>query len=139
MAKPEWGIKHECPNCSVRFYDLMKPSPLTCIACGYEFATDVLHRVRKATKVTQATVDDNSDVIDEDLEDETNEALVGGDDLLLDADNDHNDDDVSGDSNDVANIDDDMFPDDDTDSSDEDLPEDLLENDADADHEDEEK
>ena len=34
MVKPEWGTKRTCPKCGVRFYDLGKEDPVTCIACG---------------------------------------------------------------------------------------------------------
>lgn len=33
VAKPEWGTKHICNSCGVRFYDLMR-SPIVCSACG---------------------------------------------------------------------------------------------------------
>ena len=34
MVKAEWGAKRTCPKCGVRFYDLGKDDPVTCIACG---------------------------------------------------------------------------------------------------------
>ena len=34
MVKPEWGTKRTCPKCGVRFYDLTKDEPVSCIACG---------------------------------------------------------------------------------------------------------
>jgi uncharacterized protein (TIGR02300 family) len=34
MVKAEWGTKRTCPKCGVRFYDLGKEDPVTCIACG---------------------------------------------------------------------------------------------------------
>lgn len=30
---PDLGLKHECPNCGIKFYDLGKPEPL-CPKCG---------------------------------------------------------------------------------------------------------
>lgn len=33
MAKEEWGLKHTCPNCSTKFYDLLK-EPIVCPKCG---------------------------------------------------------------------------------------------------------
>ena len=33
MAKPEWGKKHLCPSCGIKFYDL-KRSPIICPSCG---------------------------------------------------------------------------------------------------------
>ena len=34
MVKAEWGTKRSCPKCGVRFYDLGKEDPVTCVACG---------------------------------------------------------------------------------------------------------
>lgn len=34
MVKAEWGTKRTCPKCGVRFYDLGKEDPVTCLACG---------------------------------------------------------------------------------------------------------
>lgn len=134
LAKPEWGIKHECPNCSVRFYDLTKPSPLTCPSCGYEFATDVLHRVRK-TKTTKDDSDDDAEGIEEDdIDDvEANDIVDDSDDLLLHDDEDEEN--VVTDTSDVSTLDEeDMFPDEDTDINTEELPEELLsDDDIDAD------
>lgn len=133
MAKPEWGMKHECPNCSVRFYDMQKPSPITCISCGYEFAIDVLHRVRK-TKISNEDDADLSDhdEIDTDVE---SDDIDPTEDLLL---HDEDDDEESiKESTDMSNFDDDMFPDDEDDSDNpEELPEDILgDDDIDADDE----
>jgi hypothetical protein len=122
LAKPEWGIKHECPNCSVRFYDLTKPSPLTCPACGYEFATDVLHRVRK-TKLTKDDSDDDVDALEED-DIEEDDMIEDSDNLLLHDDEDEEN--VVADTSDVNTLDDDMFPDEDTDIDAEEIPEELL-------------
>ncbi len=36
MVKPELGIKRTCPNCAVRFYDLLK-DPITCPKCSTSF------------------------------------------------------------------------------------------------------
>lgn len=33
MAKREWGKKHLCPSCGIKFYDL-KRSPIVCPSCG---------------------------------------------------------------------------------------------------------
>lgn len=33
MAKPEWGKKHLCPSCGIKFYD-MRRSPVICPSCG---------------------------------------------------------------------------------------------------------
>ena len=33
MAKREWGAKHTCVSCGVKFYDLQR-KPITCPKCG---------------------------------------------------------------------------------------------------------
>ena len=33
MAKREWGAKHICADCGVKFYDLQR-KPITCPKCG---------------------------------------------------------------------------------------------------------
>lgn len=33
MAKPEWGSKHLCASCGIKFYDLQK-TPAHCPECG---------------------------------------------------------------------------------------------------------
>ena len=123
MAKPEWGIKHECPNCSVRFYDLLKPSPLTCPSCGYEFATDVLHRIRKS-KLTKDDSDEEQDEFEDDeIEDIEDEADVSDDGFLLPDE----EDDEATETSDVSGISDDsMFPDEDADIDSDEIPEELL-------------
>lgn len=142
MAKPEWGIKHECPNCSVRFYDLQKPSPVTCPSCEFEFATDVLHRIKKVKPAQASSDQDADDINDEELEDdielEEDSDNLDADDLLL-QDDDDEDDTVGGDGADGADVEslsEDMFPDDGDDDAGEELPEDLLEDDIDEEEKD---
>jgi uncharacterized protein (TIGR02300 family) len=36
VVKPELGTKRTCPNCAVRFYDLLK-DPITCPKCSTSF------------------------------------------------------------------------------------------------------
>lgn len=35
VAKPEWGQKHTCKSCGVRFYDMQR-TPVVCPKCGAE-------------------------------------------------------------------------------------------------------
>ena len=42
MAKPEWGSKRTCPECSTRFYDLGKHQPVTCISCAHTWVPESL-------------------------------------------------------------------------------------------------
>ena len=46
MAKPEWGSKRTCPECSTRFYDLGKGKPATCISCGHVWTPEPLLKSR---------------------------------------------------------------------------------------------
>lgn len=127
MAKPEWGIKHECPNCSIRFYDLLKPSPLTCPSCGYEFATDVLHRLKKI-KLSKDDSDEDTDTeLEEDDIDviEDDEVIDSSDDLLLHED-DEEDEHGTTDTANVDSLDDGLFPDEETDIDSDEIPADLL-------------
>jgi hypothetical protein len=123
LAKPEWGIKHECPNCSVRFYDLTKPSPLSCPSCSYEFATDVLHRVKK-TKLNKDDLDE--DEVHDDIEDDAEEAEDGIDDADLLLHDEEDEDEVTADTSDVNTLDDGLFPDEDTDIDTDEIPAELL-------------
>ncbi|MCH8201832.1 MAG: TIGR02300 family protein [Proteobacteria bacterium] len=47
MAKPEWGSKRTCPECSTRFYDLGKGEPVTCISCGHVWTPGPLLKSRQ--------------------------------------------------------------------------------------------
>ena len=47
MAKPEWGSKRTCPECSTRFYDLGKGEPVTCISCGHLWTPEPLLKSRQ--------------------------------------------------------------------------------------------
>ncbi len=47
MAKPEWGSKRTCPECSARFYDLGKGEPVTCISCGHVWTPEPLSKSRQ--------------------------------------------------------------------------------------------
>ena len=47
MAKPEWGAKHTCQNCAVKYYDLQR-SPIVCPKCKTAFNPDALLRSRRS-------------------------------------------------------------------------------------------
>lgn len=141
MAKLEWGKKHECPNCSCRFYDLLKPSPLTCPKCSFVFATDVLHKARKGKASAKATADDDDEEEEEDI---IGDDLIDNDEddasnLLLGDDGDDDDDIPGVGGNDLSVIDDTILPDEDEDIIEEELPEDLLEDDLEEVEEDKKK
>ena len=46
MANPEWGAKHTCQNCGVKYYDLQR-SPIVCPKCKTAFNPDALLRSRR--------------------------------------------------------------------------------------------
>ncbi|MEX1147094.1 MAG: FYDLN acid domain-containing protein [Sphingomonadales bacterium] len=93
MAKTEWGTKRTCPKCGERFYDLRKPSPLECVACGATFEPEVVlkskqpapvEEVKKPKKVRVETADDGDldDIKDVEIEDdEESEDLIEDDDI----------------------------------------------------------
>jgi uncharacterized protein (TIGR02300 family) len=56
VTKPELGNKHQCQNCSTKFFDLNK-NPITCPKCGTVFHAVALSRV-----VQRATVVDDEEV-----------------------------------------------------------------------------
>jgi len=85
MAKPEWGTKRRCLNCSAAFYDLGK-SPILCPKCGTEHNPDALVKTRRPAraeevKPVKAPV---KPVVDDAVGDD--EDAVIGDDILEDAD-----------------------------------------------------
>ncbi len=55
MAKPELGNKHQCQNCSAKFFDLNK-NPITCPKCGTVFQGAPFARV--AQRAAAADDDD---------------------------------------------------------------------------------
>ena len=56
----ELGIKRQCPSCAVRFYDLHKPAPLTCIKCGHRFDPDLVTKTRKVARLVIESSDDEA-------------------------------------------------------------------------------
>ena len=80
MVKREWGAKHTCVYCGVKFYDLHR-SPVACPSCGTEVEVETVRPTRRrptaqpepapsASKRTvieaavDGTGDDADDVID---------------------------------------------------------------------------
>lgn len=70
MAKPEWGTKHSCQSCGVKYYDLGR-SPAVCPKCGTEFNPDALLRSRRtrpaAPKAPKPDVAAKPDEVADDL------------------------------------------------------------------------
>ena len=113
MAKPNWGLKRTCLNCSERFYD-MKRDPIFCPNCGAEFDPLALVKSRRARAAatnqakaaTKSLVDsaetnapsDEEDIgANEDIDVDSEEIALGddGDDLIPDAEEIDADPDVS--------------------------------------------
>ncbi|MET0180976.1 MAG: TIGR02300 family protein [Novosphingobium sp.] len=93
MVKPEWGSKHGCPKCGVRFYDLGKDDPATCVECGYAWHPDPVLKSKQPIpyeEVHKEKVKETEDAdlaeedldIDDDADSPDNEVDLGGDDDL---------------------------------------------------------
>ena len=88
MAKREWGAKHTCMGCGVKFYDLHR-SPITCPKCGNVIETEIVRTNRRRPaaqpKPSPPANDDNivAGAVDEGAND--------GDDLVDDIDDDDDD------------------------------------------------
>lgn len=88
MYKPEWGTKRTCPKCGERFYDLDKPAPLECVACGATFEPEVVLKskqpipeepVKKPKKKEEE--EDSDDIEDIDIDDDSDDKDLIEDDL----------------------------------------------------------
>ena len=93
MAKREWGAKHTCVNCGVKFYDLQR-NPITCPKCGTEVQVATARPSRRRAPAqpeeappaaAEATVAEAADEAADD--DDTDE-------LIDDIDTDDDDDDL---------------------------------------------
>ena len=94
VAKREWGAKHTCASCGVKFYDLQR-NPIVCPKCGTEVEVKTArptHRRLPAqpepappaapeatvvAAVDEATDDDNTDELIDDIDsDDEDDDLV---------------------------------------------------------------
>ena len=92
MAKREWGAKHTCMSCGVKFYDLHR-NPIACPKCGTEVEVEAARPNRRrppappepappANKETAIAADpdesddDDSDDLIDDIDDDDD--LVDG-------------------------------------------------------------
>jgi len=93
MVKPEWGTKRSCPKCGLRFYDLGKDEPVTCIDCANEWYPEPVLKSKqpipfeeaeekKTEKADSDLADDDLEDIDEDEDSPDNDVDLGGDDDL---------------------------------------------------------
>lgn len=92
MVKPKWGTKHSCPKCGVRFYDLGKDEPVTCIDCGNAWYPEPVLKTKQPIPFEEVQKDKPADGggddldedldIDEDDDSPDNDVDLGGDDDL---------------------------------------------------------
>ncbi len=94
MVKAEWGTKRSCPKCGIRFYDLGKDEPVSCIECGNEWYPEPVLKSKQPIPFEEAEKKEepekeDSDLADDDLEDidegddsPDNDVDLGGDDDL---------------------------------------------------------
>ncbi len=90
MVKPEWGTKRTCPKCGIRFYDLGKDNPVSCIECDAAWEPDPILKSKQpmpydAPKKEVEKEKDDSDLSDDvDPDDEEpspdDDVDLGGDD-----------------------------------------------------------
>jgi len=93
VVKPEWGTKRTCPKCGIRFYDLEKDDPVTCIECGTAWEPDPILKSKQPlpfdapkkesgeNKDVDSTLADEDLDIDEDAEQNPDDDVdLGGDD-----------------------------------------------------------
>ena len=100
MTKPELGNKHLCPECGVKFYDMLK-QPVICPGCQTKVAVSETISPRSKGEVAVAAtakktaaakpdadedIDNVDDIIDEDIE------LEDEDDDFIDLEDDDEDD-----------------------------------------------
>lgn len=94
MVKPEWGTKHSCPKCGIRFYDLGKDEPVACIDCGNQWYPEPvlktkqpipfeeIEKKKKEEETEGVDLDDEDLDIDDDDVSPDNDVDLGGDDDL---------------------------------------------------------
>ena len=97
MAKREWGAKHTCVSCGVKFYDLQR-KPIACPKCGTEVEVETARPSRRrapaqpqeappaapdatAADAADETADDDDDALIDDIDGDDD-----GDDLVEDID-----------------------------------------------------
>ncbi len=67
MVNAEWGAKRTCPKCAVRFYDLGKDDPVTCIACAATFVPEPVLKSKQPMPFEAAAPVKEKEKPDEDL------------------------------------------------------------------------
>ena len=110
MSKPEWGIKRDCPSCSIKYYDFNK-SPIICPKCEFKFDPDLLLKSRKGRSIaTKTEVNEvSSDLKKEEktLEEDINSIENDEDILEIDDETDIQDNDIENNIKEKINSEDD--------------------------------
>ena len=104
MSKPELGVKRDCPECGIRFYDLNK-EPAHCPKCQHAFTPEALLKPRKVRAPDAPVVEKDKEEkpqAETSLEDADKEtkAAESKRKASLDDDNDDNDDDAAAEDGD---------------------------------------
>ena len=102
MAKREWGAKHTCTGCGVKFYDLHR-KPIACPKCGDVVEVEIVRPNRRrppAQPEPPKPVPSPSANRDPDIEAAADETDDASDEVIADIDSD--DDDVLVDGIDKA-------------------------------------
>ena len=93
MAKREWGAKHTCMGCGVKFYDLHR-RPIKCPKCGTKIEVETARPNRRrppaqpeppqpaspdtVIEVAADDTDDDTDEVIDDIDDDDDDGLVDG-------------------------------------------------------------
>ena len=93
VAKREWGAKHTCMGCGVKFYDLHR-RPITCPKCGTEIFVETTRPIRRRPPVQPEPPQPAS--VETGIEAEADETDDDGDEIIADIDADDDDDLVDG-------------------------------------------
>ena len=98
VAKREWGAKHTCMSCGVKFYDLQR-NPIACPKCGNEVEVETARPNRRRPPVRQEAAAPAK-------EEAVIAVVAGGSDETADDDSEETIDDIDDDDNLVKGIDD---------------------------------
>lgn len=110
MTNPEWGTKHTCQSCGVKYYDLNR-NPIACPKCGTAFNPDALLRSRRSrpaapVKAAAAAVASQAPEVDAEAdgdEEDLKVAALDGDAKLEEpAEDDDEDDELIEDTSELA-------------------------------------
>ena len=114
MVKPELGTKRTCPECAVKFYDLLKV-PIVCPMCEFTFVAEPLLPSKNGPAPKPKEVAEPKAVVEEDDDEDDIEVIS-----LEEVDEDDDDDAVDPDVAAVAEIEDVEVDDDDDSKADSD-------------------